>query len=536
MPKTLLLADDSVTIQKVVGISFANEDVVLLTVDNGDDAVARAREARPDLVLADVMMPGKDGYEVCEILKSDPELRHVPVLLLSGTFEPFDEERARRVGADGHITKPFEAQALVDQVNALLARADAAAVSAPQPAASDATLFMGEDGAAGDAFDFVDDAMARTAPSPRSLQNLAPDPDDDGEPLELEAAVEDDEPVFGPPAPAQAPPFAREGDSQPTVLFGEMPLDATRRSATPLAFDAELEPAPPAAPAAAPASAPVSLVADPEADAPAGYEESFDFGFEDGLDAPAAPAASPAPPPVTAGAPAQTAPPSAPAPAAEPLGFEPFRSPWGDPEPEEWPREPERPQTTSQPQAPAPTPFAMPPAPPAASEPPPIASLQPPPVPATPPVASAEPLFAPALPSMPSTPPPFAAAPPVPEPTPPPIPGALDSPHATSPPAAMHAAATPPPAPTPVLAEEREAPETPLAVRVTGPSALSEPVQKQLQETLEKIVWEAFGELTERIVRDVIERVEAVAWEVIPQMAETLIREEIRRLKEEDDA
>ena len=74
MPKTLLLADDSVTIQKVVGISFANEDVVLLTVDNGDDAVARAREARPDLVLADVVMPGKNGYEVCEAIKADPSL------------------------------------------------------------------------------------------------------------------------------------------------------------------------------------------------------------------------------------------------------------------------------------------------------------------------------------------------------------------------------------------------------------------------------------------------------------------------------
>ncbi len=125
MPKTLLLADDSVTIQKVVGISFANEDVALLTVDNGDDAIARARETRPDIVLADVVMPGMNGYEVCEAIKSDPQLRSTPVLLLTGTFEAFDEERAARAGADGHITKPFEAQALVDQVNARLAQAAA---------------------------------------------------------------------------------------------------------------------------------------------------------------------------------------------------------------------------------------------------------------------------------------------------------------------------------------------------------------------------------------------------------------------------
>ena len=123
MAKKILLADDSVTIQKVVGISFANEDVEILTVDNGDDALAQAREHCPDVVLADVVMPGKNGYEVCETLKADPALAHVPVLLLTGTFEAFDEERAQQAQADGHITKPFEAQALVDRVNELLARA-----------------------------------------------------------------------------------------------------------------------------------------------------------------------------------------------------------------------------------------------------------------------------------------------------------------------------------------------------------------------------------------------------------------------------
>ena len=135
MPKTLLLADDSVTIQKVVGISFANEDVALLTVDNGDDAIAQAREAHPDIVLADVVMPGMNGYEVCQAIKSDPQLQHTPVLLLTGTFEAFDEERAAEAGADGHITKHFEAQALVDQVNAHLAQA-----TAPSPAAEPAPV------------------------------------------------------------------------------------------------------------------------------------------------------------------------------------------------------------------------------------------------------------------------------------------------------------------------------------------------------------------------------------------------------------
>ncbi len=146
MPKTLLLADDSVVIQKLVGLSFANEDVELVTTDNGDAAVTRAREVKPDAVLADVVMPGMSGYEVCETIKSDPELQHVPVLLLTGTFEAFDEERARQVGSDGHITKPFEAQALVDRVNELLARgcSEGLATTTPTAGSQDFDFFADE--------------------------------------------------------------------------------------------------------------------------------------------------------------------------------------------------------------------------------------------------------------------------------------------------------------------------------------------------------------------------------------------------------
>lgn len=129
MPKTLLLADDSVTIQKVVGITFANEDVELVTVDNGDDALPRARQVKPDLILADIGMPGLNGYELCAAIRRDPNLSHIPVLLLTGTFETYDEQKAREVGASGHIAKPFEAQALVDRVFQLLSQAP------PKPAA-----------------------------------------------------------------------------------------------------------------------------------------------------------------------------------------------------------------------------------------------------------------------------------------------------------------------------------------------------------------------------------------------------------------
>src|SRR3954471_13366071 len=106
MPRKLLLADDSLTMQKVVAITFAHEDFTVTVVDNGEDALARVRELRPDVVLADVVMPRRNGYELCEAIKSDPSTAAIPVLLLAGTFEAFDEARARAVGADGHVAKP----------------------------------------------------------------------------------------------------------------------------------------------------------------------------------------------------------------------------------------------------------------------------------------------------------------------------------------------------------------------------------------------------------------------------------------------
>ncbi len=131
MAKTILLADDSVTIQKVVGITFANEDVELVTVDNGDDALIRAREIKPDVILADVSMPGLDGYALCAAIRAEPEIAGIPLLLLTGAFKTFDEGRAQSVGVNAYIAKPFEAQALVDQVQQLLDQPSAPAAAPP---------------------------------------------------------------------------------------------------------------------------------------------------------------------------------------------------------------------------------------------------------------------------------------------------------------------------------------------------------------------------------------------------------------------
>ncbi len=144
MGNRILLADDSITIQKVVGIIFANEDCDLTVVDNGDSAVEKARETKPDVMLVDALMPGKSGYEVCTAIREDPLLCTVPILLMTGAFEPFDEEKARQCGADDFISKPFESQQLIDKVKGLLdlgkSRAVAAPAVAPAPAVAAAAV------------------------------------------------------------------------------------------------------------------------------------------------------------------------------------------------------------------------------------------------------------------------------------------------------------------------------------------------------------------------------------------------------------
>ena len=121
--RKLLLADDSITIQKVIGLTFADEGVSVVSVNNGREAIERLEEFTPDVVLADVFMPQVNGYEVCEYIKQNDRLKHIPVMLLVGSFEPFDEEEARRVGANDTLTKPFQSiRRLIDKVGQLVSR------------------------------------------------------------------------------------------------------------------------------------------------------------------------------------------------------------------------------------------------------------------------------------------------------------------------------------------------------------------------------------------------------------------------------
>jgi CheY-like chemotaxis protein len=138
MGKKILLADDSITIQKVIELTFSDEDFEVVTVGNGRLAVEKVQDVRPDLVLCDIIMPEKDGYEVCDFVKKTPSLAHIPVLLLTGAFEPFDQDRATRVGCDGFLAKPFEPQTLIAKVKDLLNQASTRGSRAATPAAAPA--------------------------------------------------------------------------------------------------------------------------------------------------------------------------------------------------------------------------------------------------------------------------------------------------------------------------------------------------------------------------------------------------------------
>jgi CheY-like chemotaxis protein len=131
MAHRILLADDSLTIQKVVELTFGGGEFELMAVGSGDRATAALEEFKPDIVLADAVMPGLSGYEVCEAVKRLPGGAFIPVILLTGTFEPFDRARADRIGADGIVTKPFDSQALASLVRDLIQKAATARTAAP---------------------------------------------------------------------------------------------------------------------------------------------------------------------------------------------------------------------------------------------------------------------------------------------------------------------------------------------------------------------------------------------------------------------
>jgi CheY-like chemotaxis protein len=138
----ILVADDNSNIQKMVGLALKDHGIDVVAVGNGEAAVRKISDIRPDLVLADVFMPVRNGYEVCKYVKDDSTLAHIPVILLVGAFDPLDEQEAQRVGADGVLKKPFvPPDPLISMVKSALLRASAAkAVAAAEKGSASAMI------------------------------------------------------------------------------------------------------------------------------------------------------------------------------------------------------------------------------------------------------------------------------------------------------------------------------------------------------------------------------------------------------------
>ena len=225
MPHTLLLADDSATIQRVIEMTFAEEDIRVAAVGNGREAIERIAADPPDIVLADTNMPEKDGYAVSAFVKADSALSHIPVVLLTGAFDPVDGDRAREVGCDAVLVKPFEPQAVITRVRELLSAPAVPETGTPASAGPPAPAPRG------DAPDRAGEDTGRSAAAPAS----PPPPAEPERPREAEApAVADgtlgaaggdgDDRATGPDpapaasAPAESPaPAAEAGDSAPPV-------------------------------------------------------------------------------------------------------------------------------------------------------------------------------------------------------------------------------------------------------------------------------------------------------------------------------
>ena len=146
----ILVADDNSNIQKMVGLALKDQGIDVVAVGNGEAAVRKIADVRPDLVLADVFMPVRNGYEVCQFVKMDSALSHIPVILLVGAFDPLDEQEAQRVGADGVLKKPFiPPDPLISMVKSALQRSGAGHVNVPATKPAEPEIMGGKDGLMG---------------------------------------------------------------------------------------------------------------------------------------------------------------------------------------------------------------------------------------------------------------------------------------------------------------------------------------------------------------------------------------------------
>lgn len=214
MAHTLLLADDSPTIQRVVELTFAGEDIRIVAVGNGQQAIERLSDDPPDIVLADIAMPLLDGYAVASFVRNHDALRDVPVLLMAGAFDPIDEDRVQASGAAGVLVKPFEPTLVISRVKELLglARSEPASAApdiAAEPSAGEPSSEGLERAAAGA-------GPAKNEEPQAAVASAAPDAEAPEAPASGSPIAEFEREWLDGPAPASAPPAQSPAVSQAT--------------------------------------------------------------------------------------------------------------------------------------------------------------------------------------------------------------------------------------------------------------------------------------------------------------------------------
>jgi len=184
----VLLADDSITIQKVVELILTEKGFEVKTVNNGQEALTTMLSYTPDIVLADAEMPVLNGYQLCERIKNNSRTKHIPVLLLAGAFEPIDTELAKSVGADGTLTKPFEAQELLNKINSFLSKEEKAEeiVQEVTETTEEASILSSEE-----AVWEIEEPALEEVSSEISEISPAPSPTDFAAPVQEEAVIEE---------------------------------------------------------------------------------------------------------------------------------------------------------------------------------------------------------------------------------------------------------------------------------------------------------------------------------------------------------
>ena len=121
----ILVVDDEIYIVHILDFSLGMEGYSVVTALDGEQALEKVAQQKPDLIVLDIMMPKLDGYETCKALKSKDETKDIPVILLSAKGRNVDQKTGFEVGADDYITKPFSPRKLVERINSILGHANA---------------------------------------------------------------------------------------------------------------------------------------------------------------------------------------------------------------------------------------------------------------------------------------------------------------------------------------------------------------------------------------------------------------------------